>query len=82
MTAINQQRRRASSRNPLMPRDSLIAWVIATCAGMMLAAGSASAAPLMAALCNGGSAELPGGTGDPDCEKACHAGCQRRRGKA
>jgi hypothetical protein len=65
-----------------MLRDSLTAWVIALPAAMMLAAGSVSAMPLMAALCNGGSAQLPGQDGQQDCEKACHAGCQRRRGKA
>ena len=65
-----------------MPRDSLTAWLIALPAAMMLAAGSASAMPLTAALCNGGTAELPGKTGKADCDKACHAGCQRRRGKA
>jgi hypothetical protein len=64
-----------------MPRDSLTAWLIALPAAMMLAAGSASAMPLMAALCTGGTAELPGKTQKSDCDKACHAGCQRRRGK-
>lgn len=66
----------------MMPRDSLIAWTIAICAAMMLASGSASAMPSMAAMCSGSSAELPGSTGEPDCDKTCHAGCQRRRGKA
>jgi len=64
-----------------MLRDSLAAWAIATSAAMMLAGGSASAMPAMTALCNGGSAELPRKTGKSDCDKACHAGCQRRRGK-
>jgi hypothetical protein len=63
-----------------MPRDSLIAWLVALPAALMLAAGSVSAMPLTAILCNGGSAELPGGPDKPDCDKACHAGCQRRRG--
>lgn len=65
-----------------MPRDSLIAWLVALPAALMLATGSASAMPLMATLCNGGSAELPGKTQKSDCDKACHAGCQRRRGKS
>jgi hypothetical protein len=65
-----------------MPRESLAAWLIALPAALMLAAGSASAMPLMAVLCNGGAAELPGQAGKVDCDKACHAGCQRRRGKA
>jgi hypothetical protein len=64
-----------------MPRDSLGAWAVAICAATMLAAGSAGATPLMAGLCNGGSAELPGKQRNQDCDKACHAGCQRRRGK-
>ena len=64
-----------------MPRDSLTAWLIALPAALMLATGSASAMPLMAALCNGGTAELPGKSQKSDCDKACHAGCQRRRGK-
>jgi hypothetical protein len=65
-----------------MPRDSLTAWLLALPAALMLAAGSAGAMPLTATLCNGGTAELPGQTQKPDCDKACHAGCQRRRGKA
>ena len=69
------------NRNRKMPRDSLPAWMLALCAAMMLAAGSASAMPVMAVLCNGGSAELPGNGDRQDCDKACHAGCQRRRGK-
>ncbi len=64
-----------------MLRDSLPAWMIALPAAMMLAAGSASAMPLIAGLCNGGIAELPGEGRKPDCDTACHAGCQRRRGK-
>jgi hypothetical protein len=65
-----------------MPRDSLVAWLIALPAALMLAVGSAAAMPLMAALCNGGSAELPGSPNKQNCDKACHAGCQRRRGKS
>ena len=65
-----------------MPRDSLIAWLIALPAALMLATGSAGAMPLMAALCNGGTASCPAEPGKADCDKACHAGCQRRRGKA
>jgi hypothetical protein len=48
----------------------------------MLASGSAAAAPMLVALCNGGVAEIPGQTPRRDCDKACHVGCTRRKGRA
>ncbi len=65
-----------------MPRESAFAWLPALFAAVMLAGGSASAAPLMAALCNGGSAEIPGKAPRRDCDTACHANCTRRKARA
>lgn len=65
-----------------MMRDSAFAFLPALFAAVMLASGSASAMPLMAALCNGGSAELPGKAPRRDCDQACHVGCTRRKAQS
>lgn len=63
-----------------MRRDTLLGWLPALIAAVMLAGGGASAAPApMAILCSGGSAEIPGQPMQRDCDKACHAGCERRK---
>ncbi len=63
-------------------RESAFAFLPALVAAVMLASGSASAMPLMAALCNGGAAQLPGKAPRRDCDQACHVGCARRKAKA
>lgn len=63
-------------------RDSALAFLPALFAVVMLMSGSASAMPLMAALCDGGAAELPGKAPRRDCDQACHVGCARRKAKA
>lgn len=65
-----------------MPRDNALFWLPALFAAVMLAGGSASAMPLTATLCNGGSAEIPGKPAPSDCDSACHAGCTRRKARA
>ena len=65
----------------MMP-DAPLAWLLSLFAAIMLASGSASAMPLMAALCIGGTTELPGKLPRRDCALACHAGCTRRKGRA
>jgi hypothetical protein len=65
-----------------MMRDSALAFLPALIAAVMLASGSAAAAPMLAALCNGGVAEIPGQTPRRDCDKACHVGCTRRKARA
>jgi hypothetical protein len=65
-----------------MMRDSALAFLPALIAAVMLASGSAAAAPMLAALCNGGVAEIPGQMPRRDCDKACHVGCTRRKAKA
>lgn len=64
-----------------MRRDTLLGWLPALIAATMLAGSGAEAAPTasMVALCSGGSAEMPGKPLQRDCEKACHAGCERRK---
>jgi hypothetical protein len=63
-------------------RASALAYLPALLAALMLVSGSASAMPLMAALCNGGAAALPGKAPRRDCDQACHVGCTRRKAKA
>ena len=65
-----------------MMRDSAVAFLPALFAAVMLASGSAAAMPLMAALCNGGVAQLPGKAPRRDCDQACHFGCTRRKGQS
>lgn len=63
-----------------MVRDNPWLWVPAVVAGLMLIQGSAATMPLVAALCGGGGAGIPGNVPAGDCEKACHSGCTRRKG--
>ena len=63
-------------------RDRVWAWLPALVAGLMMVEGSAAAMPLQAALCGGGSGEMPGKVPGGDCATACHAGCGRRKGQA
>ncbi len=62
-----------------MRRDNAFAALPALLAAVLLAGGSAAALPMTVALCSGGSSELPGKV--PGCDQACHAGCQRRKGR-
>jgi hypothetical protein len=67
-----------------MMRESPLGWLAALFAAVMLAGSGAGAVPAtatMATLCNGGSAKLPGQPGQPECDKACHAACGRRKAR-
>jgi hypothetical protein len=74
------------SNQPTIDRPTIdrpaLAWLPALFAAVMLASGSAWALPVRAALCSGGSAELPGRHPAKGCDQACHSGCQRRKGRA
>lgn len=49
-------------------------------AAVMLAGGT-PALSLQVSLCSGGTAELPQKNPGKTCDQACHAGCQRRKGR-
>jgi hypothetical protein len=64
-------------RDPLHALPALLALVMLTGT-----APAHSAQMLTMALCNGGSASVPGAPPTRrDCDTACHAGCQRRKAR-
>jgi hypothetical protein len=64
-------------RDPLLALPALLALV------MLTGTAPARAQMLTMALCNGGTASVPGNApAGRDCDTACHAGCQRRKAAA
>jgi hypothetical protein len=64
-------------RDPLHALPALLALVMLTAA-----APARSAQMLTMALCNGGTAQVPGNApARRDCDTACHAACQRRKAR-